>query len=138
MREKEDKLRLVKQILIDEEKGTVPILSDPEEQPQIPLQTRTPGRLDLRSRREKAGVANVRYRRSQSAERWVDHRPDGLVPVGTVFQPLMRRRRSINKLTSPKEIVDGASRYCLTAQNHDSEGELETKLYKVWVIGYYK
>lgn len=138
MREKEDKLRLVKQILDDEEKGIVPILKDSEEETQAPLQTRTPGRIDLRSRRDQAGVANSRYRRSHSAERWVDHRPDGLVPVGTVFQPLMRRRRSINKLTSPKEIIDGASRYCLTAQNQDSEGELETKLYKVWVIGFYK
>lgn len=43
----------------------------------------------------------------------------------------MQRRRSINRLTSPKQITDGASRYCLTAQEHDTDGELETKLYKV-------
>ncbi len=27
--------------------------------------------------------------------------------------------------------MDGASRYCLVAQEHDTDGELETKLYKV-------
>ena len=76
-------------------------------------------------------VSNPRYRRSQSADRWVDHRPQPLVPVGTILQPLMQRRRSVTQLTSPKEIMDGASRYCLVAQEHDTDGELETKLYKV-------
>lgn len=44
---------------------------------------------------------------------------------------MMQRRRSVTQLTSPKEITDGASRYCLVAQEHDTDGELETKLYKV-------
>lgn len=44
---------------------------------------------------------------------------------------MIQRRRSITQLTSPKEITDGASRYCLIAQEHDTDGELETKLYKV-------
>jgi kinesin family protein 23 len=131
MKEKEDKLRLVKQILV-EENGTIPILKDSaDEEPQQQTATKTPGKTEIRSRIEKLGVANPRYRRSQSADRWVDHRPEVLIPVGSVLQPLMRRRRSVTKLTSPKEITDGASRYCLTAQNQDSEGELETKLYKV-------
>lgn len=43
----------------------------------------------------------------------------------------MRRRRSVTRLTDPKEITDGASRYCLIAQEHDTDGELETKLFKV-------
>lgn len=80
---------------------------------------------------DRTAVANPRYRRSQSADRWIDHRPAPLVPVGTILQPLMRRRRSIVKLTSPKEITDGASKYCLIDQERDTDGELETKLYKV-------
>lgn len=76
-------------------------------------------------------VANPRYRCSQSADRWVDHRPGAIAPVGTVLQPLMCRRRSVTRLTNPKEITDGASRYCLVAQEHDTDGELETKLFKV-------
>lgn len=134
MKDKEDKLRLVKQILVDDN-GTVPVLKDSDEDAgqQQQMVTKTPGRPDMRSRRDRAGVSNPRYRRSQSADRWVDHRPEALAPLGTVLQPLMRRRRSITKLTSPTEITDGASRYCLTAQNQDSEGELETRLYKVSV-----
>lgn len=130
MRDKEDKLRLVKQIV--DENGVVPVLQDHANANVEASTAKTPGgKTDPRSRKDKPGVANVRYRRSQSADRWVDHRPDNLVPLGTVLQPLMRRRRSITKLTSPKEITEGASRYCLVSQNHDSEGELETKLYKV-------
>ncbi|XP_033226200.1 kinesin-like protein KIF23 [Belonocnema kinseyi] len=140
MKDKEDKLRLVKKILVDdnglstlsgEQKESIPVL--PSEGGDI-LNIRTPGGIDVRSRRDKVAVSNHRYRRSQSADRWIDHRPGALVPVDTVLQPLMRRRRSITKLTSPKEITDGASRYCLIAQNHDSEGELETKLYKADIV----
>lgn len=80
---------------------------------------------------DKMAVSNLRHRRSQSADRWIDHRPGALVPLGTVLQPLMRRRRSVSRLTDPKEITDGASRYCLVAQEHDTDGELETKLFKV-------
>ncbi|OXU27283.1 hypothetical protein TSAR_000351 [Trichomalopsis sarcophagae] len=135
MKDKEDKLRLVKQILVDDN-GTIPVLKDSDDDAgqQQQMVTKTPGRPDMRSRRDRVGVSNPRYRRSQSADRWVDHRPENLAPLGTVLQPLMRRRRSITKLTSPKEITDGASRYCLTAQNQDSEGELETKLYKADIL----
>lgn len=135
MKEQDNKLRLVKQILV-EDKGTIPVLQDgrPKSNEAESISTKTPGRYDIRSRKEKLGVANPRYRRSQSADRWVDHRPNNLIPLGTVLQPLMRRRRSINKLTSPKEITDGASRYCLTSQDHGSEGELETKLYKADIL----
>ncbi|XP_011505660.1 PREDICTED: kinesin-like protein KIF23 [Ceratosolen solmsi marchali] len=134
MKEKDDKIRLVKQILVNEN-GTIPILKDStDEEHQQQISSKTPGKTEIRSRIDKLGVANPRYRRSQSADRWVDHRPEVLVPVGTILQPLMRRRRSVTKLTSPKEIIDGASRYCLTAQNEDTDGELETKLYKADIL----
>ncbi|XP_017885702.1 kinesin-like protein KIF23 isoform X2 [Ceratina calcarata] len=121
MKEKEDKWRLVKQILVDEK----------TEITDVPREV---GK-ESRGRRDRAClVGNKRYRRSQSADRWVDHRPGAIVPVGTVLQPLMRRRRSITKLTSPKEITEGASRYCLVAQEFDTDGELETKLFKGDII----
>lgn len=80
----------------------------------------------------------MRYRRSQSAERWVDHRPSGLVPVGTILQPLMRNKRNITQLTDPKDLTDKASKYCLVAQEQDTDGELETKLYKVSIGNFFK
>lgn len=53
------------------------------------------------------------------------------VPTGTVLQPSLERRKSVNRLRS-EDFVDGhITNYCLTTQQQDSEGELETKLYKV-------
>ncbi|XP_031829559.1 kinesin-like protein KIF23 [Nomia melanderi] len=127
MKEKDNKLRLVKQILVDDN-GIISVPITPKVTTNN-SETVTKG-TDGRSRRDKATVSNPRHRRSQSADRWIDHRPGALVPLGTVLQPLMRRRRSVTRLTDPKEITDGASRYCLVAQEHDTDGELETKLYK--------
>ncbi|XP_043280255.1 kinesin-like protein KIF23 isoform X2 [Venturia canescens] len=136
MKEKDDKLRLVKQILVDDDANGLVSNVLPKEMATAPssdtgehMSSKTPS-SEARSRKDRVAVANPRHRRSQSADRWVDHRPGALVPIGTVLQPLMRRRRSVTRLTDPKEITDGASRYCLVAQEHDTDGELETKLYK--------
>nr|XP_033336370.1 kinesin-like protein KIF23 [Megalopta genalis] len=127
MKDKENKLRLVKQILVDDNGiNSIPV-TPKATATNLEANART---TDGRSRRDKVTVSNPRHRRSQSADRWVDHRPGALVPLGTVLQPLMRRRRSVSRLADPKEITDGASRYCLVAQEHDTDGELETKLYK--------
>ncbi|XP_015598667.1 kinesin-like protein KIF23 [Cephus cinctus] len=137
MKDKENKLKLVKKILIDDE-GSTQLTAVPRSSPPPSttsdtgdmVSCRTPAGPDARSRRDKVSVANSRHRRSQSADRWVDHRPGTLVPVGTILQPLMHRRRSVSRLNDPKEITDGVSRYCLIAQEQDTDGELETKLYK--------
>lgn len=133
MKDKDDKLRLVKQILVDENSGI--LIKDTATVPATPSdagEAATPKtEVTHVSRKDKVPVANLRHRRSQSADRWVDHRPGAIVPVGTILQPLMRRRRSVTRLTDPKSITEGASRYCLVAQEHDTDGELETKLYKV-------
>ncbi|XP_044589354.1 kinesin-like protein KIF23 [Cotesia glomerata] len=126
MKNQDEKLKKVKQILdndgnFEDQKDGKEVMSD--------------GKEEARSRRDtRVAVANLRHRRSQSADRWIDHRPGALVPIGTVLQPLMRRRRSVTKLTSPKEITEGASRYCLMAQEQDTDGELETKLYKADIL----
>ncbi|XP_015597469.1 kinesin-like protein KIF23 [Cephus cinctus] len=138
MKDKENKLKLVKKILVDEN-GSVPSTALSRNSPPPPstagdtdntASCRTPAGTDSRSRRDKIAVVNLRHRRSQSADRWVDHRPGALVPVGTILQPLMHRRRSVSRLSDPKEITEGASKYCLIAQEQDTDGELETKLYK--------
>ena len=76
---------------------------------------------------------NFRQRRSKSAggEKWLDHRSPGVsVPLGTVLQPLMRKRKSVTELGSP-QVVGKCDRYVLTTQDKYSGGELETRLYKV-------
>ncbi|XP_015439074.1 PREDICTED: kinesin-like protein KIF23 [Dufourea novaeangliae] len=167
MKEKDQKLKLMKRILTNDDDAEqkaestesipaatssdtdVPTTSKPTTSPTtIPEITssitttpktsmKTPSTVkfddasDLILRRtERIPVVNLRYRRSQSAERWVDHRPSGLVPVGTIFQPRLRQKRSVTQLTDPKDITEGVSRYCLVAQEQDTDGELETKLYK--------
>ncbi|XP_057322889.1 kinesin-like protein KIF23 [Microplitis mediator] len=132
MKDKEDKLKKVKQILDNEENFVIDSAKDSAEKEVMSDGKET---VAERSRRDtRVAVANLRHRRSQSADRWIDHRPGALVPIGTILQPLMRRRRSVSKLTSPKEITDGASRYCLMAQEQDTDGELETKLYKADIV----
>lgn len=160
MKEKENKLKLVKQILVNdneidtkdrsESKETIQVQQGEVEMPTtskiitaisntVPENTKTIKTIstikfedsDTRpSRKDRIPVVNLRYRRSQSADRWIDHRPLGLVPVGTILQPVIRNKRSITQLTDPKYITNKASRYCLIAQEQDTDGELETKLYK--------
>lgn len=164
MKEKEEKLNLVKQILVSDDANKIatpcketspttinipeiPILNTPcSSATTIPATTitaeptvedNTP-KITTKSecdsgeinKNERIPVVNPRYRRSQSADRWLDHRPTPIVPVGTILQPTMRRKRSVTHLTDPKDITNRTSRYCLVSQNQDEEGELETKLYK--------
>ncbi|XP_018347453.1 PREDICTED: kinesin-like protein KIF23 [Trachymyrmex septentrionalis] len=128
VKKKDEQLRRVHQIVVDINDINSVIAKD--QAPESTTRIISPVRDTRVSRKDGIPVSNPRYRRSQSADRWVDHRPQPLVPVGTILQPLMQRRRSVTQLTSPKEIMDGASRYCLVAQEHDTDGELETKLYK--------
>ncbi|XP_065585009.1 kinesin-like protein KIF23 isoform X6 [Artemia franciscana] len=94
------------------------------------LDMATTKREERESRRDR--VENFRQRRSKSVggEKWLDHRSPGVsVPLGTVLQPLMRKRKSVTELGSP-QAVGKCDRYVLTTQDKDSGGELETRLYK--------
>ncbi|XP_018056057.1 PREDICTED: kinesin-like protein KIF23 [Atta colombica] len=126
VKKKDEQLRRVHQIVLDNDINS----ASKDQAPESTTRVVSPVRDTRVSRKDGIPVSNPRYRRSQSADTWIDHRPQPLVPVGTILQPLMQRRRSVTQLTSPKEIMDGASRYCLVAQEHDTDGELETKLYK--------
>ncbi|XP_014280741.1 kinesin-like protein KIF23 [Halyomorpha halys] len=90
----------------------------------------------VRSTARKLGfpVSNKRHRRSRSADVWLDHRPAIAVPLGTVMQPKMCKKKSVSKLTQAKDITEGTSKYCLMTQGQDSDGDLETRLYKGDVI----
>ena len=77
-------------------------------------------------------VNTRRARRSRSLEAWLEHRPLAPVPLPTVLQPVMNRRKSVSKLTDAKDMVSGeVDRYCLVTQGQDSEGDLEARIYKV-------
>jgi len=87
-------------------------------------------------------VSNLRHRRSRSAGvTWVDHHPGPndpqLVRKSTIMQPSNQGRevKTIRGCPSEKDLKSPkVSRYSLTTQTQDREGELETKIYKGDVI----
>ncbi|XP_047542555.1 kinesin-like protein KIF23 [Vanessa atalanta] len=95
-------------------------------------QTRDTRETPTSSRRGVA-IANPRHRRSLSADGkgWVEHAPNKIVPMGTVLKPNITNSKFVNKLTNVKDIANSkSSKYCLISQEQDTDGELETKLYK--------
>ncbi|XP_039966326.1 kinesin-like protein KIF23 [Bactrocera neohumeralis] len=81
-------------------------------------------------------AANNRHRRSRSAgEKWIEHRAPNPVPLGTILQPYLKNRKSVTKLTDAKELTNHKNtKYCLVSQEADTDGDVETKLYKGNVI----
>ena len=142
IREKDEKLRRVKQALKEDlvippgsASSTNSTNVTSKSDGSTPAVIRTPG---PDSRRMGLALRNPRHRRSRSAEgtgRWLDHCPATPVPLSTVFQPNMKKRKSVTKLTDVKDITkSGTERYCLTTQEQDTDGELETRLYKGDVV----
>jgi len=87
--------------------------------------------------RRSIAVSNARHRRSQSAgtDNWLDHRPIlGTVPLDTVLQPVLRKRKSVSRLEEKDLVNDRTNKYVLTTQNQLDEGDMETRLYKGDVI----
>ena len=74
-------------------------------------------------------VRSTTHRKRSFSENWLDHRPAGSVDSGTVLQPMIKRKKKT--VAAPKSRDLGtAARYCLTHQQQDTDGELETQLYK--------
>ncbi|EDW50450.1 kinesin-like protein KIF23 [Drosophila sechellia] len=147
MRIKDEKLRLVSNILQSEDLPSLPrsqssenILNDRD---RAPYTTRTEEssvpatRPDIYATpRHGAAAANNRHRRSRSAgDKWLEHRAANPVPLGTIMQPYLKNRKSVTKLTDLKELTShGTTKYCLVSQDADTDGDVETKLYKGNVI----
>ncbi|XP_018317203.1 uncharacterized protein [Mycetomoellerius zeteki] len=75
------------------------------------------------NKKDKIPVVNPRYQRVQNADRWINHRPTRIVPTGTILQPRTQpHKRTIRKLTNPKDFMARSSRYCLLSQEQDADG----------------
>ncbi|KAM8710769.1 hypothetical protein ACLKA7_017405 [Drosophila subpalustris] len=151
MRIKDEKLRLVSNILQAEDvPSSLPrshssedLLNDKERggftartESSVPPTTRTE-RTDIYcTPRHGLAAANNRHRRSRSAgDKWLEHRAANPVPLGTIMQPYLKNRKSVTKLTDMKELTGhGTTKYCLVSQEADTDGDVETKLYKGNVI----
>ncbi|RZC32836.1 kinesin-like protein KIF23 [Asbolus verrucosus] len=130
MKAKENKIQKVREILDKE-------LTPPDIEEKEPLQEydpqQTPKQQPQQARRNGAATTPaVRRRRSRSAgDVWLEHNSVKPVPLGTVLQPSMKKRKSVTKLSKASDITNPKqSKYCLIAQEQDLEGELETKVYK--------
>lgn len=128
---KETKLQKVREVLDSKvEVQTVPEMPmeqenfepEPDYQPQ-----QTP---DMQ--RRNAVYTSARRRRSRSAgEVWLEHNAVKPVPLGTVLQPAIKKRKSITKLSKAADVTNPKqNKYCLIAQEPDIDGEIETKVYK--------
>ncbi|CAG0912413.1 unnamed protein product [Notodromas monacha] len=109
----------------------------PMEQTKIPMPSQVQPRAVTRNQAIVKGppVVNPRHRRSLSEgnkkERWLDHQPSNLVPLGTIMNPTgldKVRRKSVTKISL--EDVVKSHHYALTHQQHDSDGDLETHVVK--------
>lgn len=77
-------------------------------------------------------------RRSRSSDcLWLDHKPEGTVETGSILQPRIKTAKTGAKL-SEKDLKDkDTSKYLLTHQSLDSDGEMATQLVKVCHFCYY-
>uniref|UniRef100_A0A1B6F0N8 Kinesin-like protein n=1 Tax=Cuerna arida TaxID=1464854 RepID=A0A1B6F0N8_9HEMI len=161
MRHKDKKLQQVKRILSDEAlstprsglHSTYDLRTSSTESLSTPASA-TPSSITVRRKgpytpvppsrptpecraRPATAVSNPRHRRSRSVsdDRWLEHRPPAPVPLNTVMQPVIKKRKSITKLTDVKDLANPkTSKYCLMTQEQDSEGDMETHIYKGDVV----
>lgn len=128
------KLNAVRNI-INQDQFTAPPSTSGLSEGKRATATTSATQVDALPRRSTA-VSNPRPRRSRSVGGvTIDHRPaQQPVPLNTVMQPNIPKRRSVTKLTE-KDIMDKkVSNYCLTTQGQDTDGEVETKVYQGDVI----
>ena len=80
---------------------------------------------------QSAAISNPRYRRSRSAgQAWIDHQPKTPVPTNTIMQPSNFKKRKSKTKLSEKDLPSSTN-YALTHQEQDSDGDIETQIYKV-------
>ncbi|CAH8476004.1 unnamed protein product [Schistosoma turkestanicum] len=93
----------------------------------------TPGKPN---ERRAAPAFNPRHRRSRSVggdnARWLEHQEVNNTPLGTLFTPTLKHRKSVTRV----ELKDtlNADNYLLHHQEADSDGNVETSLFKGAII----
>ncbi|XP_045468256.1 kinesin-like protein KIF23 [Harmonia axyridis] len=128
MQAKENKLKRVREILDSND-----VAEEEKREYTYDAQSMTPPMQDIvNSPNKNFHTPAPRNRRSRSdGEVWLEHNSVKPVPLGTLLQPAMKKRKSLTKLTKASDITNPKqSKYCLIAQDQDTDGEIETKVYK--------
>nr|XP_023016394.1 kinesin-like protein KIF23 [Leptinotarsa decemlineata] len=112
------------------------VIVDPAELEMENIPPQTPKTPSSEYSRRIVNGCNSRRRRSRSADEvWLEHNSIKPVPLGTVMQPSMKKRKSVSKLTKATDVTNPKqTKYCLLAQDQDTDGEVETKLYKADIV----
>lgn len=81
-------------------------------------------------------VVNPRYNRSLSCSsmQWIHHNPSGTIDTGTVLKPKFKNGKSVRKLRSSDILRKDAAGYSVVHQDADSNGDVETSVYKGQII----
>lgn len=127
---RENKLRKVREVLDSEAVVSVPSAVEREVQTQThEVNSDEEARP---SQRRLISTPSKRHRRSRSVgEVWLEHNSIKPIPLGTVLQPQMKKRKSVTKLSKASDVTNPKqNKYCLIAQEEATDGEMETKLYK--------
>ena len=93
-----------------------------------PLSSKTPSKTPSSSK-----PFRVKQRRSRSAQRWVEHKDVDCIDTGTVFKSSLKHKKTVNVAPTLKDMKN-QSNYVLQHQEIDTEGEVETRLYKADII----
>uniref|UniRef100_A0A8C8DNW1 Kinesin-like protein n=1 Tax=Oryzias sinensis TaxID=183150 RepID=A0A8C8DNW1_9TELE len=133
---KDEKLKQLKAIVVESKASTRPDPTPRQSRPQRPSRDECPPPKRSASPSPLPTTTPVRplHRRSRSAgaEKWVDHKPNSSLDLGTVLQPVIPN--SIQVSAPNEKALSKCDRYVLTHQEVASDGEVQTKLIKGEVI----
>lgn len=81
-------------------------------------------------------VINPRHNRSLSCSsmQWIHHKPQGTIDTGTVLKPKFKNGKSVRNLRSSDILSKNVAGYSVVHQDADSNGEVETSVYKGQII----
>lgn len=139
MQLKEMKLQKVKEILEGDAANLSPVNVDNATQvqnketdtEQLPI-SRTPSHA---THHRNLAINGSRRRSRSAGDVWLEHNVVVPTELGTVLQPAMKKRKSVTKLSKASDVLNPKqSKYCLIAQEPDTDGVVETKLYKADII----
>ena len=73
-------------------------------------------------------------RKRSFSENYLEHRPMTTVKSGDLLQPLMKKKKTVST-PRPKDFQSRqVDKYCLQHQEEDSQGDIQTALFKVLLL----
>ncbi|XP_071037469.1 kinesin-like protein KIF23 isoform X3 [Parasteatoda tepidariorum] len=103
----------------------------------LPFVYRMKSEQPKQSKLNKGGVIeNIKDKRNEfnGQELWIEHKPLGNLQINAALEPKIEKKMSVWRLKFKDLIKGTASKYILQHQELDSNGEIETQIYKGDII----